>query len=1060
MPVVGQAIVVVRVRSNNLRNDIRDAVNDGFTGADRDIDKQGERVGDRFNAAVARSIRADKRLEESIRNNIENGLREDRRLDLAAQRLGHDVHGSFVQGLRDDRRLDLASQALSERMAARVEDGLRDNERLRIAGGRLNEQIAEGVRRERRLELTMAREARLAGEAFEREHERGKPRLLNLFGKTGTDVAQKLSKEFNLGIGAARMGPVVRSALTLAGPEFIGAAAALGVAGAGALTAALSSALLSGGLLYAAFKSGAKSLEAANKLYGDLGTSIGTRVADGMASGFERSGRILTDRLLPVIEGPLTRAGELFGNMFVNLTENTLTIPENLSRIGQILDNNNRFIESFDRGLQGLTSAFLTLFAASKPMIDLVGDRFAEFGQWAASALAAAEANGQLGVAMDKITQLASAMFDWIGKIGPAFGNWLVNLDVARIISLWESFGRVIGGIFDIFGEIAQGAGDQLPQILDNIAAIIANMVNSGVIETFASHVAHLLEAFTGLLATLSDNPLAAQVLAFGAAWLLLGGIFSPVITLVKALATGLGTLAAPILLVAGIIALLWTQSENFRNSIGEIVTAVSGKFMEIWDKLAPKIQPLVDAVLKFGKALGDFLAPIIERIGPIFLGLLDIIGTVLGFIIDQVTLFFTFMADLLSGDFEGAWEAFKQMWVNLYNFIGELFTKLRLWLGEIFTQLWEWLLSVFQGIWEQLQETAVTVWNQLVEWFHVIWDPIAAFWSGVWTTIQTAFQLAWDIISTFAQGVWAGLVAIFHLFWDPIALAWQTIWMAVETIFTVVWGIITAVASSVWAALVATYHAIIDPIVAWWTGVWNNVKTAAEIVWNAISTTAQTIWGNISGAITTIVSVLSSTLEGWWNTISAAIGIAWGALESTVSTIWNGIKDAIIQPIIDAYNAVTGWITDIKNAVTGALEWLGGKVTEANDKLNEVVNKQAEATAALNPLVQSANSPIGPASAALTALASGGLVNRPTVALVGEAGPERVTPLDADGLSTRDRALITTIVNGMLGQTTSSGGNTSVLVKIGEREIGDVITQVVSDREDLLARQISRRRR
>lgn len=1066
MPVVGQAIVVVRVRSNNLRNDIRDAVNDGFAGADRDIDRAGARTGDRFNASVARAIREDKRLEESIRNNVERGLREDRRLDLAAQRLGHDIHASFAQGLRDDRRLDLESEALGERMAARMESALRDNERLRLAGARINQQVADGVRRDRALELAFAREARLAAGSIDREVHRSRPRLLNLFGSTGGNLAKKFRDEFNLGIGAARMGPVVSSALILALPEFVGAAAAVGVAGAGALTAALSSALLSGGLLAAAFASGAESLKAGKDLYGTLGKNLGTRIADGMANGFQASAQILTDRLLPAIEGPLTKAGEAFGSMFENLA-NVITLPENLARIGSILDTNNVFIERFSLGLNGLTTSFLILFKASKPMIDLVGARFQEFGEWAANALAAAEANGSLGIVMEKLTVLASALFDWIGKIGPAFGNWLLNLDVDRIIGLWDSFGRVLSGVFDIFAEIGQGAGPIMPQILANIADILENMVNSGVIEKFAASVAGMVEAFTGFVAVLSDNPIVAQLLAFGVAWLLIGRIFSPIITLVQALVGGLGALAAPILLVAGVIALLWTQSENFRNSISGVVEAVSGKFMEIWDKLAPKIQPLIDAVLRFGEALGNFLAPIIERIGPIFLGLLDIIGTVLGFIIDQVTLFFTFLADILSGDFEGAWEAFKQMWVNLYNFIGELFTKLRLWLGEIFTQLWEWLLSVFQGIWDQITETAATVWQNLVNWFHIIWDPIAAWWSALWESIVAWFNMVWAQITAVAQATWTALVTAFHFFWDPIVQAWNTIWLAVETVFSVVWGLISSIAQTTWQALVTAFHTIVDPIVAWWSNTWETVKATAEGVWNAIVSVASSTWNTITSTITQIVSDFASTLEGWWNTITGAVEAAWTGLSAIVSGIWNGVKDAIVGPIEDAYGLVTGWIENIKGVVQGVIDWLGARVEDVKNAVSEAVSAANSTPTTVSGvevgpgLSGLSGNYVGSWGAALTALASGGLVTRPTLALVGEAGPERVTPLDADGLSTRDRVLISTIVNSMLGQVgQGGGGSTTVQVRIGEREIDDYIARQVDDRNDVLARQVSRRRR
>lgn len=1169
MPVVGRAVVIVSVRSNNLRNDIRDAVNDGFRDADADIDARGREVGEHFNESVAKGLRQDERLRlagerlnlaiakgmrdddklqldaekhglrvtesiargmrdeeklrqsserlsETIRNNIERGLRDDKRIDLAAQRLAQSTQDSIdralrennrlqaagtresnriiegmQRGLREDRKLDLAADALAERMQTRLDRAFGDSERLRIAGERLNQSIADGVRRDRALELAMAREARLAGGSFEREHRRGRPQLINLFGESGRDIAQKLGDEFNLGIGRAKMGPAIRGALFLAAPALLNGAAALGVAAAGALTAALSSALLSGGLLAAAFASGAESLEAGKTAYSELGTRLGTTIADSMAGGFAASAGILTERLLPAIEGPLRRAGELFGQMFEGLS-NTITTPENLGRIGQILDNNNRFIESFSTGLQGLTTAFLTLYAASKPMIDLVGSKFAEFGTWAANALAAAEANGSLATVMDKLTQLADGMFGWLSRIGPAFGDWLMKLDVQQILATWEAFGRVIGGVFAVFGQIVQGAGPRLPEILNNIAAILEKMVNSGMIEQFAAGMSELLVAFTGFVSLLADNPIAASILAFGAAWLLLGGILSPVVTLVTALGSALGALAAPVLLVAGVIALLWTQSENFRNSVSGLVSAMSGKFMEIWDQLQPKIGPLVENVLAFGKALGDFLAPIIERITPIFLGLMDIIGAVLGFIIDQVSEFFGFLGDLLSGDFEGAWEHLKQMFVNLWNFIGDIFTKGRLLLGSIISELAGWLVSVFAGIWAQIAETATAVWNWI--WSIIegaltfIYDTIYNFgtnlkiwWDQLWEAVGNAASTAWNWILGVLSAIWNGIVAAVHFLFDPWVAFFQQLWTTLGEIASTVWNWILSTLSSIWNGIVAAVHFLFDPWVAffqqlwatissaiqsawtaitsWLSSTWESIKNAASNIWNAIVGVASTIWNSITSTISDIVSNLASTLSGWWDTITGAISSAWDGLVGIVSGIWNSVSSAIWGPIKSAYDTVVGWIDDIKTAVTGVIDWIGGKVTEANDKLGEIVTAQAAAQAAANPLTQAANSPLGPVGAALAALASGGVVTRPTMALIGEAGPERVEPLDSRGLSNRDRALISSIVGSMTGRSRSDG-STLVQVSIGDREITDFITKQVDLANDAQARRYMQRRR
>jgi phage-related protein len=1011
MPVVGQAIVTVRVRSNNLSRDIRDAVTDGFRGADGDIDRQGQLLGQRLNESMARAIREDRQIQESIRNNVGNGLQDDNR--------------------------------------------------LRQAGARLNQQIADGVRTDRRLEQEMQNQARRGTNAIEREVNRNRPRLLNLFGRNGGDLAEKLGKEFNLGVGAARMGPAVVSALTLAAPSFLGAAAAVGVAGAGALTAALSSSLLTGGLLLAAFKSGAESLKPGIDAYSKLGTSLGVAVADGMAGGFNRSASILTDRLIGPLTPLLQRQGELLGGVFEHLAE-TLTIPENMSRITSILQTNERFIDRFDVGLQGLTSSFLTLFKASKPMIDLVGDRFAEFGQWAANALAAAEANGSLGIVMDKLTRLASALFDWIGKLGPAVGNWLMNLDVDRIIGLWQSFGRVLGGIFDLFGEIAAGAGPILPQILDNIAAVLSNMVDSGVVETFARHVATLLEKLTGLIALLSDNPIAAQVLAFGVAWLLLGRIFSPIITLVTALAGSISGVGLAIAAVVGFFVLIYSVSEDFRNSLSELAGTLQRVFIDIWDQIQPRVEGLWDAIVRLAEAIGNALAPLIRALGPLFEALGPIIGAILVVIIEVLTLIANFLYGLITNDWGPFIEQISKLWSEFVAFLQLKWDEFVQW----FAGIWPMILAYLYAAWESILSWLQMQWDTIVAAFHAIWDPIQAWWVSLWYSVSSTFQMIWEGIVAAAQAVWSAIVTTFHFFWDPIVTAWNTIWLAVSTVFQVVWSWILGAATAVWTGMTIAFHAIWDPIVAWWTNLWNNVSTAAQVIWNAIASTASTAWNTISAAITGIVSTLAAVLEGWWNTISAAVSIAWNGLSSTVSGIWEGIKNAIISPIQTAYEVLTGIISSITGAIQSAWEFVTGKATEISSALDKALADQAAAGAVTaNIFNADAVAPPPPAAlaalAGLTALATGGVVTRPTIALVGERGRERVEPLDSQGLSSRDRALITQIVGSMAGGATSGGrGDTLVQVQIGDQQIGGFIGSVVDDRNDLMARQISRRRR
>jgi phage-related protein len=987
---------------------------------------------------------------------------------------------------------------------------IRDEVR-RAARGADGDAAAAGGRIGERIEQSFARRFRGGVERVLRgDINRSRGGIGRLFSSFGGDLGRDLAGQFRLGIGAGRPGPAIVSMITLAGPSALGAAAALGVAAAGALTAALSSTLLAGGLLAAAFASGSKALDAGKEQWEAVGRSIGERVAEGMGAGFAAGGRVINERVIPAITPALTAIGEAFGNMFENLGK-TLAIPENISRLGRILETNRRFIERFDVGLQGLTSAMLTLWAASQPMIDLVADVFAEFGQWAASALATAEANGTLATVMSNLTRLARAMFGWLARIGPAFGNWLLNLDVEGIIAGWESFGRIMGDIFDILGQIADGAGPHFREIMDNIHTILSNMVESGIIETIANKVGELLAAFTGFVATLSENPIAAKLLGIGLALLLFGGFLSPIFTLLKAvggafvaLSSVLGTALLPVLAVVGVFTLLWSASEKFREAIIDLVKELAGTFSDIWDKLWPRIQSTWDAIWRLAELIGNVLAPVIRLLTPVLEFLAHIIGAVLLVVIEVIGLLANWLYGFLTGDWGPFIEQVQRLWNEFTAFLQEKWDEFIIWFQGKWEEFVVWIGGIWDGLtmvislwWTALMSWFSSVWGGLLAAFHVWWDPIAAWWGALWTTIGNIVQAAATVIHVIVVSIAVAVGTAFGILAGVVVGIWNNLWNTVETVITtaraIISGIIGGLAALlvvIWNTLWATVERIVvgarntisgiigglaTVLVMVWNGLWRAVETivtaarnyvvgvvqglaaAIGVAWSLLSSTVISAWNTLWNTVENIISGARNTIATIVAGIANAVSVGWAWLGSHVSIIWNGIKNAIVQPIIDAYNAVTGWISNITSAVSGLLSKLGGWVSEANDKLNQTIAASAEAgTVTANMFNPDALPPSAQLARGGIVLATPGGIN----AVVGEGrNNERIEPLDSAGLSRRDRALISHIVNTM----TSNGGGGSapvtVQVMVGDHELTNFITRVVDSREDSLARRIAQRK-
>jgi hypothetical protein len=136
------------------------------------------------------------------------------------------------------------------------------------------------------------------------------------------------------------------------------------------------------------------------------------------------------------------------------------------------------------------------------------------------------------------------------------------------------------------------------------------------------------------------------------------------------------------------------------------------------------------------------------------------------------------------------------------------------------------------------------------------------------------------------------------------------------------------------------------------------------------------------------------------------------GALKSGVTTAidfitknWPTILAVLTGPVGLAVLAFTkyrkrivGLFTGIKNTVTGLFSGIGATISDA---LKTAINT---AIALVNKPIQAINKVAGkvpgvPDLPLIPALASGGIVRRPTVALIGEAGPEAVVPLSGGRL-------------------------------------------------------------
>ncbi len=147
----------------------------------------------------------------------------------------------------------------------------------------------------------------------------------------------------------------------------------------------------------------------------------------------------------------------------------------------------------------------------------------------------------------------------------------------------------------------------------------------------------------------------------------------------------------------------------------------------------------------------------------------------------------------------------------------------------------------------------------------------------------------------------------------------------------------------------------------------WKALKAQVAAIFNGIKAQSIAIWNGIKSAVRTAANAIKSAVSGAFN-----------SLKGTVSAAWNAIKNAITKPIQTAVGLVRAAINKIKGIINGAhfsLPHIKLPHFSVSGKLS------------LNP-------PRVP-HLSVSWYKTGGIFDEPTIAGIGEAGPEAVVPLD-----------------------------------------------------------------
>ncbi len=278
---------------------------------------------------------------------------------------------------------------------------------------------------------------------------------------------------------------------------------------------------------------------------------------------------------------------------------------------------------------------------------------------------------------------------------------------------------------------------------------------------------------------------------------------------------------------------------------------------------------------------------------------------------------------------------------------------------------VWDWLTDRLVNLnkWLFTNQDTLTAWaNSIGKVIGAVFSPfgesimnlaviLAKFWNEHGTQIMKFFTDVGDKVTNIATPAIALLGNI-----------WTTVQGTLESTIIPGMGRIFDTLRRLWEEIAPEVQKTLKFLTKWWTEHSNEVMAVVKFVWSVIEFAIRFALDTIK----MVIKVALALIRGDWESV-------WKAIETFGKDTLNNFKDFVTG----VWSAIG---TIVRNGINSLIDQINNFIRAAN---NATRGKK-----------------IGPVSLELSIpeipkLAAGGIVNQPTLAMLGESGPEAIMPLD-----------------------------------------------------------------
>lgn len=603
-------------------------------------------------------------------------------------------------------------------------------------------------------------------------------------------------------------------------------------------------------------------------------------------------------------------------------------------------------IDALGPGMKALGDAFISMAPIIGQVMVLAGQLVSEGFEAIAAVVEQPAFQGGLLDFFEGLLGGADTLSEAMPGIGDTIGAVMTTMgDLATVM------GPVLGTAFQAMGPIVQ----DLMGIMSAIAPIIGDVLVAA-IELLAPYIQQIVSAIADWVA---ENPeLATTILAIiGAAGALIGVVIG-IISFVAAVVGGImsiistaGTLgltfggvaaaigsflaiAAKIGAVIGIIVgafiAAWNSSETFRNTIMDLGESIWGVIQSIGQGLvdfvggvASGLEPFITGLVDIFGALMEIIMPIAEflmsilgpalaTVGTFFMDLMGIVGTLIGGVLAGLGQALSVIADLLTGDFAGAWDGF----LALITGLGEM-------LESIVQQLFEMGVNLVKGLWEGILSAADGLISLITGWVQGLIDTVKSLF-GIASPSTIFMAMGVDLILGLINGI-ASMIG--SLISAAVSLGASllasfvnfvvNIYNAVNTWFNSARDAAVAAISGMVSTVISFVLNLVANIISFVSSIKDSIQSGFETAKQVAIDAFQQLVSGVIEKIGTLVSE-ATALPG---KITSALGDIGTLLYSAGTDMIQGMINGVKDMASDLIGAATGVVGD---AVSGAKNLLG----------------------------------------------------------------------------------------------------------------------------------------